>query len=121
MGRHAKEELFAIVMRQITRYAPGFGNSVIHKQVLVPQDLERMFDLPGGHVHHGELSIDQIFFRRPGCRLRRLSVTDQESLSVRGLDPSGRRCHRRAGHNAARLIIKEYRRNPNPYPALPRS
>jgi phytoene dehydrogenase-like protein len=54
----AREELYSIVMRQIARYAPGFGNSVIHKQILVPQDLERMFDLPGGHVHHGELSID---------------------------------------------------------------
>src|SRR5688500_19785382 len=60
----ARQELYDIVMRQISRYAPGFGNSVIHRQILVPQDLERMFDLPGGHVHHGVLSIDQIFFRR---------------------------------------------------------
>ena len=61
----ARAELFAIVMRQIERYAPGFERHVIHRQVLVPPDLERMFDLPGGHVHHGELSLDQIFSRRP--------------------------------------------------------
>ena len=107
-------------MRQITRYAPGFGNSVIHKQVLVPQDLERIFDLPGGHVHHGELSIDQVFFRRPVAgyadyrspiqRLCQCGASTHPGGGVTGVP----------GHNAARVIIKDHRNNADPYPAMPR-
>jgi phytoene dehydrogenase-like protein len=117
----AREELYAIVMRQITRYAPGFGNSVIHKQVLVPQDLERMFDLPGGHVHHGELSIDQIFFRRP------VAGSADYRAPIKNLYMCGASTHPGGGvtgvpgHNAAKAIIKDHRRHPDPYPAVPRS
>jgi phytoene dehydrogenase-like protein len=103
----AREELFGIVMRQIGRFAPGFGNSVLHRQILVPQDLERMFDLPGGHVHHGELSLDQIFFRRPVA-----GHADYRS-PVPGLYLCGASAHPGGGvtgmpgHNAARVVIKD--------------
>jgi phytoene dehydrogenase-like protein len=106
----AKEELYDIVMRQISRYAPGFGNSVIHKQILVPQDLERMFDLPGGHVHHGELSIDQIFFRRPVAHW-----ADYRS-PIANLYQCGASTHPGGGvtgvpgHNAARVILRDLKR-----------
>jgi phytoene dehydrogenase-like protein len=102
-----REELYDVVMRQISRYAPGFGNSVIHKQILVPQDLERMFDLPAGHVHHGELSIDQIFFRRPVAR-----YADYRS-PIPGLYQCGASTHPGGGvtgvpaHNAARIVLKD--------------
>jgi phytoene dehydrogenase-like protein len=101
----AREALFDIVMRRISRYAPGFGNSVIHRQVLVPPDLEQIFDLPGGHVHHGELSLDQIFFRRPIAR-----YADYRSPVAR-LYQCGASTHPGGGvtgvpgHNAARTIL----------------
>lgn len=110
----AKEELYDIVMRQISRYAPGFGNSVIHKQILVPQDLERMFDLPGGHVHHGELSIDQIFFRRPVAH-----CADYRS-PIANLYQCGASTHPGGGvtgvpgHNAARIILQDLKSGPQP-------
>jgi phytoene dehydrogenase-like protein len=110
----AKQELYEIVMRQISRYAPGFGNSVIAKQILVPQDLERMFDLPGGHVHHGELSIDQIFFRRPAAH-----YADYRS-PVAGLYQCGASTHPGGGvtgvpgHNAARIVLEDFNRGLRP-------
>jgi phytoene dehydrogenase-like protein len=110
----AREELYGIVMRQITRYAPGFGNSVIHKQILVPQDLERLFDLPGGHVHHGELSIDQIFFRRPVAR-----GADYRS-PVANLYQCGASTHPGGGvtgvpgHNAAKVILQDWKKGLRP-------
>lgn len=103
----ARERLFKIVIRQIERYAPGFGANVLHKQVLVPPDLEAMFDLPGGHVHHGELSIDQIFFRRPFAhyadyrapvgRLYQCGASTHPGGGVTGIP----------GHNAAQVIISD--------------
>jgi phytoene dehydrogenase-like protein len=101
-------------MRQISRYAPGFGNSVIHKQILVPQDLERIFDLPGGHVHHGELSLDQIFFRRPVAR-----YADYRS-PIRALYQCGASTHPGGGvtgvpgYNAARIVLQDLKSGPRP-------
>ncbi|MBC3924195.1 NAD(P)/FAD-dependent oxidoreductase [Pseudomonas lurida] len=102
-----KEELFNIVVNQIERYAPGFRELVLHKQVLVPSDLEAMFDLPDGHVHHGELSIDQIFFRRPIAH-----YADYRS-PIAGLYQCGASTHPGGGvtgvpgHNAAQVILSE--------------
>ena len=46
-------------------YAPGFKNSILHRQVLTPLDLEQTFGVTGGHLDHAELALDQIFFMRP--------------------------------------------------------
>jgi phytoene dehydrogenase-like protein len=46
-------------------YAPGLKNSILHRQVLTPLDLEQAFGVTGGHLDHAELALDQIFFMRP--------------------------------------------------------
>jgi phytoene dehydrogenase-like protein len=53
------------VIDTIERYAPGFKNSILHRQVLTPLDLEQTFGVTGGHLDHAELALDQIFFMRP--------------------------------------------------------
>jgi phytoene dehydrogenase-like protein len=103
----ARDELFAIVLSQIERYAPGFSREIIHRQVLVPPDLEAMFDLPEGHVHHGELSVDQIFSRRP------VPGWGGYKSPVRGLYLCGASTHPGGGvtgvpgYNAARVILAD--------------
>ncbi len=52
-------------MKIIEDYAPGFRNLILHRQVLTPVDIEKTFALTGGHIHHAELALDQIFFMRP--------------------------------------------------------
>ena len=49
----------------IDEYAPGFSKSVVHKDVLLPPDLERIFGLTGGNIFHGALSMNNIYFSRP--------------------------------------------------------
>jgi phytoene dehydrogenase-like protein len=102
-----REELYDVVMRQISRYAPGFGNSVIHKQILVPPDLERIFDLPGGHVHHGELSLDQIFFRRPIAHYANYRSPIANLYQCGASTHPGGGVTGVPGHNAARAILKD--------------
>jgi phytoene dehydrogenase-like protein len=53
------------VVEVIEDYAPGFKNSILHRQVSTPLDLERIFGLTGGCIYHAEMSLDQIFFMRP--------------------------------------------------------
>ena len=54
-----------LVVRTLERYAPGLSSLVEHRQVMTPADLERTWGLSGGHVFHGEPSLDQLFTMRP--------------------------------------------------------
>ena len=33
--------------------------------MITPLDLEKVYGLTGGHIHHGELALDQLFTMRP--------------------------------------------------------
>ena len=50
---------------QITRHAPNFAASVLHRQVLAPPDLERRFGLTGGNIFQGAMPLHQLFSFRP--------------------------------------------------------
>ena len=60
-----REALGDAVVNVIDEYASGFKNSILHRQVLTPLDLEENYGLTGGHLYHAELALDQIFFMRP--------------------------------------------------------
>ncbi|KAM9847649.1 pyridine nucleotide-disulfide oxidoreductase domain-containing protein 2 isoform 2-T2 [Aulostomus maculatus] len=49
----------------VEQYAPGFKKSVVGRDILVPQDLERIFGLTGGNIFHGSMSLDQLYLARP--------------------------------------------------------
>jgi phytoene dehydrogenase-like protein len=53
------------VIDVIEEYASGFKNSILHRQVLTPLDLEETYGLTGGQLYHAEMALDQIFFMRP--------------------------------------------------------
>jgi phytoene dehydrogenase-like protein len=61
-------ELDAYADRVIDGYnelAPNFKQSVIHRQVIGPWEMEHEYGLIGGNIFHGELSPDQLFHMRP--------------------------------------------------------
>jgi phytoene dehydrogenase-like protein len=49
----------------LEEYAPGFKKSVIGRQVLSPLDLERTFNLTGGNIFQGAMTLNQLFVLRP--------------------------------------------------------
>lgn len=49
----------------IDEYSPGFKKSIVHEDILFPPDLERTFNLTGGNIFHGALSLNNLFFSRP--------------------------------------------------------
>ena len=62
------DELEAYADRVIAGYnemAPGFTNSILHRQVIGPYEMEREWGLIGGNIFHGELSAEQLFHMRP--------------------------------------------------------
>ncbi len=63
-----REELDAYADRVVDLYdeaAPGFRDSVLHRQVIGPFEMEHEWGLIGGNIFHGELSAEQLFHMRP--------------------------------------------------------
>src|SRR5713101_1943373 len=93
----------------LNEYAPNFKRSVIARQVLTPLDLERTFNLTGGNIFQGAMTLNQLFFLRPvlghaGYR-----------TPIRGLYLCGAAAHPgggvmgACGYNAAREILRDGR------------
>jgi phytoene dehydrogenase-like protein len=55
------DRVFALV----DEVAPGFSQSVLHREVLAPPDLESIFALTGGNIFHGAMSLDRLLCLRP--------------------------------------------------------
>lgn len=49
----------------LAKYAPNVPRAILHRQVLAPPDLERMFGLTGGNIFQGAMSPWQLFSMRP--------------------------------------------------------
>jgi phytoene dehydrogenase-like protein len=61
----AHAAMLAACMAQLEAHAPGIGAMVTHSELLMPQDIEATYGLPGGQWHAGELSVEQMMFLRP--------------------------------------------------------
>jgi phytoene dehydrogenase-like protein len=62
------EELAAYADRLIDLYdqvAPGFKDSITHRDIVGPHEMETEYGLIGGNIFHGELSLEQLFHMRP--------------------------------------------------------
>ncbi|MFG0297524.1 MAG: phytoene desaturase family protein [Maioricimonas sp. JB045] len=60
-----KEPFADRCLAEIARYAPNVPDSVLHRQILSPVDLERTFGLTGGNIFQGAMSLPQLFTMRP--------------------------------------------------------
>ncbi|HET6854525.1 MAG TPA: NAD(P)/FAD-dependent oxidoreductase [Pyrinomonadaceae bacterium] len=60
-----RDEFADNVIRQLEKYAPGVRELIVAAQIITPVDLEQTYGLSGGHIHHGEQTIDQFFTFRP--------------------------------------------------------
>jgi phytoene dehydrogenase-like protein len=108
---HAIKESYADrVMDLIEEYAPGFKSRVLHRHVVTPLDLEEEYGMTGGNIFHGEMSVDQLFFLRP------VPGWAQYRTPIRGLYLCGSGAHPGGGvmgapgHNAAREILKDWKK-----------
>jgi len=105
----ARPDFVRTVYETFDEAAPGFSNGIIASQVLLPPDIERIINSPHGHIFHGELALDQLYFQRPAPR-----YADYRS-PVRGLYQCGSSTHPGGGvsgipgHNAAREILKDWK------------
>lgn len=104
-----RERLGRVAIRTIEKYAPGFEQSIVAREIITPFDLERTYGLTGGQIFHGELALDQLLSARPllgwpryGTPIRRLYLCGSGTHPGTGLDG-------RAGAHAAKEIISAAR------------
>jgi len=98
------------VLDVLEEMAPGFCAQIIDVETLVPPDLEAIVGLPQGHIFHGELTADQLFWQRPAphwadyrtpvAGLYQCASSTHPGGGVSGIP----------GHNAAREILKDWKR-----------
>jgi phytoene dehydrogenase-like protein len=101
-----REVLGDVVANVVEQYAPGFKDSILQRQTLTPFDLEQTFGLTEGHIYHGEIALDQIFFMRPVPGWARYRTPIQNLyLCGSGTHPGGA-ISGLPGHNAAKEILK---------------
>jgi phytoene dehydrogenase-like protein len=53
------------VQATLESFFPGFGDLVLHREVVTPLDIERVAGLPEGNIFAGEFLAPQMFFFRP--------------------------------------------------------
>jgi phytoene dehydrogenase-like protein len=104
-----KDEFADRCIDAIADYAPNIRDSIIHRQVISPLDLEREYSLTGGNIFHGDMTLDQLFFMRPvaGWAKYRTPI-DAFYLCGSGTHPGGG-VMGAPGHNAAREILSDWR------------
>jgi phytoene dehydrogenase-like protein len=105
-----REEVADVMIAAVDRFAPGFKDSVLGRQIKSPLDLERDFGLLGGDIFHGALSLNQLFSARPmlGYANYRGAIPGLY-LCGAGTHPGGG-VTGAPGHNAAQVILKDSRR-----------
>ena len=104
-----RDEFANNVIAQLEKYAPGLRSLIVASQVITPHDLEETYGLSGGHIHHGEQTIDQFFtfrpligwaqYRTPLKRLYLCGAGTHPGGGVTGLP----------GANAAREIARDFK------------
>jgi phytoene dehydrogenase-like protein len=104
-------ELLDIVLNTLSSYAPNIRRLIVEHQILTPLDLEKIYGLTGGHIFHGEHSLDQLFAFRPilGWARYRTPIPGLY-LCGAGSHPGGG-ITGAPGLNASREVIKDLKEN----------
>ena len=109
-------ELEAYADRMVARMdavAPGFADSVLHRQVIGPHTMEQTYGLIGGNIFHGELTVGQMFHARPAAGYADLRAP------IRGLYQAGSSTHGGGGvtgvpgRNVVRQVLSDRKRSLN--------
>ncbi len=105
-----REALGDAVVSTLSAFAPNLERAILHRHVLTPADLADRFALPEGNIHHGEMTLDQVFFGRPVAGWARYRTPiDGLYLCGAGTHPGGG-LNGRPGALAAARILRDRKR-----------
>jgi phytoene dehydrogenase-like protein len=97
------------VIGRMEAVAPGFTSSILHRQVIGPDQMQQKYGLVGGNIFHGEMTMGQMFHARPAAGYADLRTP------LRGLYQAGSSTHGGGGvtgipgRNVVRQILADRR------------
>jgi phytoene dehydrogenase-like protein len=97
------------VVKTLSQYSPNLASLILTHQIITPQDLEDTYGLTGGHIFHGELSLDQFFTMRPILGWARYATPIRNLFLCGSGTHPGDGLSGGSGANAAREIAKALR------------
>ncbi len=92
---------------RVEAVAPGFKDSVLHRQIIGPHEMQTEWNLIGGNIFHGELTVNQLFHMRPAA-----GYADYRT-PLKGLYQASSATHAGGGvtgmpaHHAVKVILKD--------------
>ncbi len=60
-----RDTLYRRVLDVLAPHAPGLEATIIEREIITPEDIESEWGATGGHIYHGEQTIDQWWMMRP--------------------------------------------------------
>jgi len=104
-----KEEIADRVLEILEAHITNLRSILVGQEVLTPADLEARYGLSGGHIFHGEMTLNQMYVLRPvpGWGRYRTPI-ENLYLCGSGAHPGGG-ITGAPGYNAAREILKDLR------------
>lgn len=105
-----RDNLVKATMAVMDEFAPGFSSSLLGYKLLLPEDIERVLGMPGGNTQHGDLTLDQMFFMRPAPGYADYRTPLQALYQCGASTHPGGAVSGVPGHNAAREILRDWRR-----------
>lgn len=105
----ARDALLAITLETLGRRIPDLPGTVTASQVITPDQIETATGAPGGHWHHGEMALDQLFTLRPAGGLSRYQMGPSGLYLCGAASHPGGDVMGLAGRNAARLALEARR------------
>jgi phytoene dehydrogenase-like protein len=109
-GLDHEAELDAYADRLIAQFdevAPGFTDSVVHRQVIGPRQMQEEFGLIGGNIFHGELTVDQLFHMRPAVGYADYRTPIEGLYQASSATHAGGGVTGMPGHHCVREIMKD--------------
>ncbi|HEY9282970.1 MAG TPA: NAD(P)/FAD-dependent oxidoreductase, partial [Pyrinomonadaceae bacterium] len=105
-----RAEFADAVVKTLAAYAPDLESLILARQIITPDELEREYNLAGGHPLHGEMSLDQFYAFRPVINWAQYRTPIKDLyLCGAGTHPGGG-VTGAPGANAAREILRDLKR-----------
>jgi phytoene dehydrogenase-like protein len=104
----ARRHVAETVLDTIEEYAPDIRKTILHWQVVTPQDIEKELGMTGGNIDQGDITPDQLFSFRP------IPGWTSYRTPLPGLYLCGCATHPGGGvlgapgHNAAQVILADW-------------
>jgi phytoene dehydrogenase-like protein len=103
-----KAQFLDVVIDTLAEYAPNLKDIILHKHIMTPWDIENIIGITSGHIFHGELALQQLFFLRPSPQWSNYRTPIRNMYMCGSSTHPGGCITGAPGRNAAAAILEDH-------------